>query len=300
VRTLLAIAVAVSSGAAAAWAAQPTARVATGAGPCGAAVGYGSVWVAVYGTGYVVRIDPGRNRITKRIRVAKGVCPIVVGAGAVWVASDRTNALYRIDPKRSRVTRRIPVAEWPAHITVAFGSVWVSGYETGEILRIDARTARLRRVYRTGGNPSGLAAVGRRLWFSFGRGTSLGKLDVTTGEFDEFALGHRAPGYLEHIGGELWTTTGDGYALRVSPTSGTVVASFRIPGTPAQPAVAPNGLIWVAEKERNTVTRLDPATDAIVDVSPAGRGALAIAVARGDVWVTSYAGSDVWRFRGSP
>lgn len=76
-----------------------------------------------------------------------------------------------------------------------------------------------------------------------------------------------------------------------------MVASVPVPGTPAQPAAAPDGTIWVAEKERDTITRIDPATNAVLDVSRAGNGALGIAAARGSMWVTSYAGSDVWRYR---
>ena len=297
-RSLLGAVLACAFAAASAWAAQPLVRIPTGTAPCGAAAGLGSVWVSVYETGQVVRIDPRRNRITRRIRVARGICPIAVGGGAVWVASDRTNVLYRIDPRRARITKRVRVADWPAHLAVGLGSVWVSGYETGEVLRIDVRTARLTRVYRTGGNPSGLAFANGKLWFAYGRDTSLGQLDVASGDIVQVPLGHAAPGFVENIRGSLWTTTGDGYAVRVDPQTREVVAALRVPGTPAQPAVAPDGTIWVAEKEHNTITRIDPATNTVVDVSRAGRGALAIAVAAGDMWVTSFAGSDVWRFGG--
>ena len=136
---------------------QPVARVVTGAGPCGAASGFGSVWVAVYGTGRLVRIDARSNRVVARIRVAGGICPIIVAAGSVWVASDMTNMLYRIDPRGQRIVARIRVANWPAHVTAAFGSVWVSAYERGTVARVDPRRNRVSRVYAVGGNPSGLA-----------------------------------------------------------------------------------------------------------------------------------------------
>ena len=126
---------------------QPVARIVTGGGPCGAASGFGSVWVAVYGTGRLVRIDPRTNRVVARIRVARGICPIVVAAGSVWVASDVTNMLYRIDPRRRRIVARIAVANWPAHVTAAFGSVWVSAYERGTVARVDPRRNRVSRVY---------------------------------------------------------------------------------------------------------------------------------------------------------
>ena len=94
-----------AAGASIASGSPPTAvaRIVTGTAPCGAVSGFRSVWVAVYGTGQLVRIDPIRNRITRRIRVAPGICPVAIGAGSVWVASDKTNLLYRVDPRRGRV-----------------------------------------------------------------------------------------------------------------------------------------------------------------------------------------------------
>jgi len=277
---------------------QPVARVVTGAGPCGAASGFGSVWVAVYGTGRLVRIDPRSNRVVARIRVARGICPIVVAAGSVWVASDMTNMLYRIDPHRRRIVARIPVANWPAHVTAALGSVWVSAYERGTVARVDPRRNRVSRVYAVGGNPSGLAEAGGALWIAFGRnGSSLGRLDPRSGTLTKSSIGHNGPGFLSAGAGSLWTTTADGFAVRFDPSARQVVAAFAIPGTPAEAVAGPDGIVWVAEKQHNTLTRIDPDRNRIVDVTGAGPGALAIARAGGDMWVTSFAGRDIWRFR---
>ena len=57
-----------------------------------------------------------------------------------------------------------------------------------------------------------------------------------------------------------------------------------------------DGLVWVAEKEHDTITRIDPISNKIVDVTPAGNGALSIVRAAGDMWVTNFAGTDLWRF----
>ena len=274
------------------------ARVVTGTGPCGAASGFRSVWVAVYGSGRLVQIDPIHNRVTQRIRVAPGICPITVGAGSVWVASDKTNLLYRVDPRLGRVVARISVAEWPAHVAFAFGSVWVSAFERGVLTRIDPRTNRVKRRYAVGGNPSGVARAGGFIWIAFGRtGTALGRLDPASGALTRLPIGHAAAGFLSFIGDSLWTTTADGFALRFEPTENRVVASFPVPGTPAEVASGPDGIIWVAEKERNTITRIDPKTNLLLDVTSAGRGAFSIAPAAGDMWVTNFAGVDVWRFR---
>jgi streptogramin lyase len=292
------VAVALAGALLAAGGPRTLARVPTGAGPCGAAAGFGSVWVAVYGTGKLVRIDPARNRVTRTIAVARGICPVTVAAGAVWVASDRTDVLYRVDPRRGGVTARIPVARWPAHLAAGLGSLWVSGYERGVVTRIDPRTNAVQRVYEVGGNPSGLAIARGSLFLSFARaGTSLGRLDTATGTVRQLPIGHAAPGFLTAAFGSLWTTTEDGFAVRVDPASGAVLAALPVPGTPAGMATGPDGRIWVAEKQNNTLTRIEPATNRVVDVTGAGPGAIDVVRAAGGMWVTSYAGADVWRFR---
>jgi streptogramin lyase len=291
---------AATAGAFAASVSPPTAvaKIVTGTGPCGAVSGFRSVWVAVYGSGRLVRIDPIHNRVTRRIKVAPGICPIAIGAGSVWVASDKTNLLYRVDPRLGRVVARIPVAEWPAHVTFAFGNVWVSGYERGVLARVEPRTNRVKRRYAVGGNPSGMARAGSFMWIAFGRtGTALGRLDPASAALTRIPIGHAAAGFLSFIEDSLWTTTADGFALRFDPTANRVVASFPVPGTPAEVASGPDGNIWIAEKERNTITRIDPKTNGLLDVTSAGRGAFSIAAAAGDMWVTNFAGVDVWRFR---
>ena len=291
--------VAVAVGALAALAAAPSvvARIVTGTAPCGVASGFGSVWVAVYG-GTLVRIDPGRNRIVRRIRVAAGICPIAAGAGSIWVASDKKDLLYRVDPRRGRIVARVRVGHWPAHVAVAGRAVWVSSYDRGTLTRIDARSNRVERVYDVGGHPSGVAVADGTVWLAFGRdGTALGRLDPASGALTRVPIGHSSPGFLQAIGDSIWTTTSDGHAVRVDRATNRVVGTFPIPGTPAEVAGAPDGTIWVAEKERSTLTRIDPVKNRVLEVTDAGPGAFSIAVAAGDMWVTSFAGSDVWRWR---
>jgi virginiamycin B lyase len=283
---------------AAAAAPQPVARVVVGAKPCGVATGFGSVWVAAYGSGKLVRIDPRRNRVTRRIAVASGICHVATGAGSVWVASDTTNVLYRVNARRGRIVARIPLRAWPADLEFAFGSLWVSAYENGSVARIDIRRNRVARVYEVGGNPAGLATADGSLWIAFGRkGTSIGRLDPARGLLTKTSIRHTGPGFLFAAHGSLWTTTADGYAVRFDPVAHRVVATFSIPGTPAEMAESPDGTIWVAEKERNTVTRIDPRSNRALDVTGAGPGAFSLVVAARDMWVTSFAGVDVWRFR---
>jgi hypothetical protein len=60
--------------------------------------------------------------------------------------------------------------------------------------------------------------------------------------------------------------------------------------------------LWVTkripDKEVDAVYRIDPRTNKVRGSFPAGDGAPHGLRAFGSMWVTSYAGADVWRFKG--
>jgi streptogramin lyase len=50
------------------------------------------------------------------------------------------------------------------------------------------------------------------------------------------------------------------------------------------------------DKEQSVVYRIDPKRARVLDSFPAGPGAYVVLNTHGSMWVTSYAGDDVWRF----
>ncbi len=124
-----------------------TAVVATGAAPCGiVAARDGGLWVGVYGTGKVLRIDPFRGKVTTKVRVGRYACRVVVGPAAVWVTRDRAGELVRISRGTGRLAR-LQVGAGAFDVVLARGSVWVTSFDIGIIAEVDAATTRLRRVY---------------------------------------------------------------------------------------------------------------------------------------------------------
>jgi YVTN family beta-propeller protein len=67
--------------------------------PVGLGLGFGSVWVAVLGAGFVDRIDPTTGRLTARLRVGGTPVRLSVGFGSVWV-NDDDGSVLRIEPQR--------------------------------------------------------------------------------------------------------------------------------------------------------------------------------------------------------
>jgi streptogramin lyase len=123
------------------------------------------------------------------------------------------------------------------------------------------------------------------------------RFDPRTGKRDRVEIGARSPGWFADGTRDLWIQTDDNLLVHVDPTTRKVVGSRRIGRTLAQPAAAPDGTIWVPDKEQDLVFRVDPATGKVIDSFRGGDGAFAALNAFGSMWVTSYAGDDVWRWR---
>jgi streptogramin lyase len=270
-----------------------TAVVSTGRAPCGIAAHAGELWVGVYEAGVVLRLDRA-GRVQRRHLVGRWACQVAVDAHAAWVTRDNANRVVRIDRRSGRL-QAVRVAS-PYGLVLAFGSLWVTSFETGTVTRIDPRTARPTRVLDVGSNPTGIAACGGFVWVGHGRdATWLTRIDPRSGETRRFDVVVRTPRWPRCIRGELWVTT-EREVLRVAPRTGALRAHFDLAGTLADTAGAPDGTVWVTNKERSLVHRIHPAVERVVDVFPAGPGALSLARFGRSMWISSFAGDDVRRY----
>jgi len=276
---------------------QLVARIQTGSYPGAAVAAFGAVWVANDGAGTLARIDPRTNRVTKRIHVRRGVFPVTRGFGALWAVNYKRHSLTRVDPASGRA-RSVRVGAVPFDVLAAFGRVWVTAWEAGRLVEVDPRSMRIVRSVRIGPRPAGLRAVGGSVWVGFGRdATSVARVDPGTAKVVRVPVGVRSPTRFVAGTRDLWINAGDNTLVRLDLSSGTVTAKLTFGGTLGQGALARDGTIWMPDKERDVVFRVDPVRAAVVDSFAAGRGAFFALPAFGSMWITSYAGTDVWRFR---
>lgn len=270
--------------------------IATGNAPCGAAAGFGSVWVANDRSGTLVRIDPRSNRVVGRVRVGRGACSTATGAGAVWVVNYATDSLFRVDPRTLRV-RTVRVGDQPEDTIVAFGRVWATSWKDGTLTAVDPVTLSVVRRIDVGQYPAGLAARRGSIWVGFGREvTSIARVDPQTAAVTRVPVGSARPAWFVSGTPDLWIQATDSDLLHVDPAGGQVLGRHHVGRTLGHGAAAPDGTIWVPDKEQDLVFRIDPASGTVIESFPAGRGAFLALRAFGSMWVISYAGSDVWRF----
>jgi streptogramin lyase len=272
---------------------QETLVVHTGRAPCGVAVHAGELWVGVYEAGRVLRLDRA-GRVRGRLRVGRWACRVAVDRRAAWITRDNADEIVRVDRRSGRLLR-IGV-DSPFDVVLAAGSLWATSFETGTLTRLDAANGRALRSFDLGGSPAGIVLCGGRVWVGHGRdATWLTAVDPAAARARRVEVGARGPGWPRCARGELWVVTQDS-VLRVAPRSGDVRARIPLGGTPAEAAAGQDGLVWVTDKERSLVNRIDPATNRVVDTFPAGPGAYSLARFAGSTWIASFAGSDVRRY----
>ena len=275
---------------------QVVARVHTGASPGGAAAAFGAVWVANDGAGTLVRVDPGTNRVSRRVRLRPGLFSVAGGFGAIWAVNYKRDSLTRVDPASGR-TRTVRVGASPFDVLCAFGRVWVTSWEAGVLSEIEPHSLRIVRRIRIGPRPTGLRATGGGLWVGFGRSaTSIARVDARTRAIRRVQMDERAPSWFVAGTRALWIQAADNRLIRVDPRTRRVTARMSFGRTLAQGSLAPDGTIWIPDKEQSLVYRIDPARARVVDSFAAGPGAFLALSSHGSMWVTSYAGDDVWRF----
>jgi streptogramin lyase len=294
---LLAVALALTAIASAGNPPDPVATkvVTTGSGPCGLAARAGSIWVGVYGSGELLSIDDTSGRVEARVRVGRWACRVAMGPAAVWVTRDRAGEIVRISRGSGRLVR-MKVGAGAFDVVLAQGSVWATSFEIGTIARIDAATTKLIRVYKDGSSPAGLTSCRGRVWVGHGReATWLTSIDPSTNRMRRIDIGTKAPGWPRCIRGELWVTDPNS-VLRLHARSGKVLGRLRLGGTPAEASAGPDGLVWVTDKERSLVHRVDPRRFELVDSFSAGPGAYSLARTGNAMWVTSFAGADIRRY----
>jgi DNA-binding beta-propeller fold protein YncE len=261
--------------------------------PCAAAAGGKWVWVSEYGEPYLLKIDPSANKVVSRTKIGTGSCGLGFGAGSMWVEDTNTSTVSRVSVATGKRTA-IKVGFTPYDTTFAFGSAWTTAFTQGELERIDPARNRVVNRWKL---PMATGAVG-----AFGSVWATGSDGVIRVDPGSHAVVARIPieggaGWTAASGDAVWVTTAKGLA-RIDPQTNSVTATVTLPGTPAlgDPDVV-NGQVWVPQIRKNSIAVVDPASNSVVQTLKAGAGPFVITTIRGEAWVPSWKGRDIWRYK---
>jgi virginiamycin B lyase len=266
-------------------------------------IGFGSVWVTVAKNNEVVRVDPIRNVVQGRIKVDKEPCyGIGIGVDRVWVLNCQGKTLTRINPKTNAVDLRVPVNiddSGEGAIAVDEHYVWYASNEDGHsatLSQVEVKTGRKLKGIAVGKDTGVVKLAFGSVWaISSGEG-NVYRVNPATKKVTAMITVAEGPRFSTEGAGSLWVLSqSDGSVSRIYPATNKVVAVIpvHVPGKGGEICYG-DGLIWVT-MDGNPVTRIDPATNKVIDQYGNYPKADAIRYGFGSVWVSDHGKGELWR-----
>ncbi len=230
------------------------------------------------------------------------------------------NAVAIIDPATDAVAGSIGLDDGPGPIATGARGLTVLNLNSQSLAHIDPASRRIVATAGVGGSPGSLAVTADDLWVTkhCGEGTpgsvfryvmgSDGAINIT--DADEISLAG-----IAGASGPIPQQTGPGCGMAANATSVWVATS--IPPGLARIDVDPSGVarvaraarlrfvpdavalgagsVWIPDRKRNGVVRIDPETLARVRLVEAGDDPVAVASGLGAVWVANNGDGSVSR-----
>jgi hypothetical protein len=262
------------------------------AAPCAAAAGGKWVWVSEYGEPYVLKIDPSTNKVVSRTKIGTGSCGLGYGAGSMWIEDTNTSTVSRVSVTTGKRIA-VKVGFTPYDTTYAYGSAWTTAFTQGELERIDPAQNRVVNRWKLDKATGAVGAFGS-VWATGSDGVI--RVDPASHRVLARIAIQGGAGWTAASADAVWVTTATGIA-RIDPTSNAVVKTIPLAGAPAvgDPDVV-GGQIWVPQIRKNSIAIVDPSSNAVARTIASGVGPFVITTIRGEAWVPSWKGSDIWRF----
>jgi ABC-type transport system substrate-binding protein len=214
------------------------------------------------------------------------------GAGTSRVVAD---SVAFLDARTGQLRGDMTLAESDTgYLRTGGGWIW-DKKDSGVLLQIDPRSLQLAHSYAIGRTIGGFAVGAGALWFVGLDSRTLIRIDQRYGVGTRrIPLSPQADPNLGPIAesadvafadGSVWVAHGLAQVDRVDPASGRVV--HRFPIRDASVLAEGDGAIWVASSDLGVLTKIDPATDAIVATARIRPWIAALQVGGGSVWASN-------------
>jgi YVTN family beta-propeller protein len=249
------------------------------------------VWVTEFASPYLLKIDPGTDKVVGKTKVGYGACGLGVGAGSIWTEDTNSNTVSRVSIRTGKRTAAIEVGLQPYDAIFAYGTAWITSYGRGDVERIDPARNRVTKKIRLPGATGVVSAFGS-VWATGQDGVI--RIDPATNRVIARVAVDQGASWTAASDDAVWVTAAGGL-VRIDPTTNQVAATIPL-GTIflGDPTVV-GGMVWVPKVRANSVAVVDPASNAVVSTVEVGAGPFVVSEIGGDAWIPSWHGRDIWR-----
>lgn len=210
---------------------------------------------------------------------------IAIGGGHAWVPE--SSSLRKVDIATNTIVASIPTSATPSGVTYADGYVWA--IVGSNVLKIDPSTHATVATIPIGAAPSmqsgkQITSGDGYVWFTTDNGFGVWRVNTTT---NAIAATTSYNGYqtssIVYGGGYVWTISDSGTNIRkINPTTNAQIASIT---TSAYRIAYGNGHLWYTSA--TTVSKMDTATNAVVQTITVGSNLRGVVSDGTSVWVVT-------------
>jgi YVTN family beta-propeller protein len=224
--------------------------------PIGIASAAGSIWVACYFDGTLVRIDAVTREVLEPVEVGLGAIGVTVAAGSLWVTLHELSQVVRVDPQSGDVQATIDVGPQPEGIAGDDDGVWVTIEETGQVQRMDPATNEIVATIDGGFGPEGIAFTDDAVWVANVRDGTVSRIDPATNTVvGTIPTGTASEGLVVDDRGNVWVAvTGAGEVATIAGAAPDEVLQAIPVGDQPRRMVYVDGQLWVTNTGDGTVS----------------------------------------------
>jgi len=223
--------------------------------------------------------------------------------GDLWVTSYRSRRLTRVDSHSNRATSPVTVPRGATAVVAGFGSLWVANQPAASVTRIGLtpKHSAGEPIVVEPGRPFVLSKSSRGIWVGNRAGAKGDPASQAVLRIDPHSgvVVQRIPIPLGvqdiAVGfGAVWVTNRRRRSVERIDLKTGAHKVVPLAGSAGQLAIG-GGFVWVANPRDDTITRIEPTTLHKATI-PVGRGPSHVAVGNdGSVWVTNSADSTLTR-----
>jgi len=242
--------------------------------------------------------------------LAIGVGILLAGGGGGETTAPPANSVARIDAGATAFSTPVSVGQDPTGVAIGEdGDLWVINQGDSTVSRIEPDSGNVTSTKSTLGIPTGVAVGEGAVWITNGFGGPSGSGEVVRVDLTDESVEAAFPSWnakaIVVAYGSIWLADADrDLVLRYDPENLDAAPVEIPPDEDASASAAPRSLavgtgeaegIWVANELGDTVVRIDPDTNEVVDRIQV-EAPTAVAAAASGVWVTSEINDRVHRF----
>jgi YVTN family beta-propeller protein len=253
-------------------------------------------------------LDVELRRKRRRMYAGSALIGVIAAAVAIPIfalgqgggktgATASPNSVAVIDPGTNRVVTAIPVGARPESIAVGGGSAWVANVDEKTLSQIDLRERSLKRNFPLPATPTALAYGFNAVWVVHGLLGTLSRVDP------QYGVNKTIPErtFVRGVGGGVTTGVGSVWVTYHDSSvtrinpASMAVVASTFAGNLPSAIAFGNGSVWVANAGDSSVTRIDPKTNGRDTTISVGRRPSGIAVGSGALWVADTSDDAVSR-----